>query len=241
MSRHARILFPVILVMIVLSGCDSCEEDKPVFPNTVFFIPPAPLTMNVGDSKTVVASVLPFATSSTQTDIGVTTYSSTDTSVATVDNNGKVTCVGPGTANIIASNVNKGGSSRGSKGVICVSTTPTPPPPTTPTPSGAILIVSPTTINFSHTVGQTSCPENIGPLHLSTARGESVTVIAAISGTSALNLGQSTITLPAFGSADLGVNFNCSTQTNFTANIVLNATSATTSGSVTVPVTSNIK
>ena len=41
MSRHARILFPVILVMIVLSGCDSCEEDKPVFPNTVFFIPPA--------------------------------------------------------------------------------------------------------------------------------------------------------------------------------------------------------
>jgi len=49
------------------------------------------------------------------------------------------------------------------------------------------------------------------------------------------------LTLPPLGNVDVGVNFNCTTQQNFTANIVLNATSPTTSGSVTVPVTSNIK
>lgn len=241
MSRQARILTPVILGMVLLSGCFGCEEEETVFPNTVFFIPPDPITMNVGDSKSVVATTLPFSTSSGKTDLGTTVYSSSDTSVATVDpSTGKVTCVGPGTASIIATNTNKAGSSRGSKSVTCVSTAPPPPSPPPPT-TGSILTVTPPSITFNHTVGQTTCPESIGPLHLSTARNETVSVTATVSGTSALTLGQATITLPALGSFDLPVNFNCSTQTNFTATIILNATSPTTSGSVTVPVTSNIK
>jgi hypothetical protein len=85
------------------------------------------------------------------------------------------------------------------------------------------------------------CPESIGPLHLSAARIETVNVILSVSGTQAINLAQTTLTLPPLGNVDVGVNFNCTTQQNFTANIVLNATSPTTSGSVTVPVTSNIK
>ena len=235
MSRLTRILTPVILAMVVLFGCDSCEEDKVVYPNTVFFVPATSLTMNVGDTKTVSVTVLPLSLSNSQVDLGSTSYASSDSSVATVDaSSGKITCVGAGTATISATNVNKGGAGQANLQVTCVGTTP--PPPT-----GAILIVSPTTITFTHTVGTTTCPQNIGPLHLSTARGESVSVIAAITGTSALTLGQTTVTLPANGSADLGLNFNCSTQTNFTGNVVLNATSPTTTGSVTVPVTSNIK
>ena len=54
------------------------------------------------------------------------------------------------------------------------------------------------------------CPESIGPLHLSTARIETVNVILSVSGTQAINLAQTTLTLPPLGNVDVGVNFNCS-------------------------------
>ena len=237
MSRHTRILTPVLLAMVVLSGCFGCEEET-VYPNTVFFVPPTPITLNVGDSKTAIATVLPFSSSNGVTDLGTTTYASSDTSVATVDaNTGKITCVGAGTATVIATNTNKAGTSKGSLQVTCTAVAP----PVPPAPTGTILIVSPATLAFNHTVGTTTCPESIGPLHLSTQRSETVNVTLSVSGTSALTLGQTSLTLPSQGSADVAVNFNCSTQVNFTANIILNATYATTTGSVTVPVTSNIK
>jgi large repetitive protein len=236
MSRQARVLIPVILAMVVLSGSPGCDnQNATVFPNSVFFVPPDPITMNIGDSRTVFATVLPFSSGGGTTDLGTTVYSSSNASVATVDaNSGKVTCVSPGTVAITATNTNKAGSSKATLQVTCVTTTPLPP-------AGAILTVTPPSISFSHTVGTTSCPESIGPLHLVTTRNETVSVILAVSGTSALTLGQTSVTLPALGSADVPVDFNCSTQTNFTANIILNATSATTSATVTVPVTSAIK
>ena len=111
MTRQARILTPVLLAMVVLSGCFGCEEDKPIAPNTVFFVPPDPVTLDVGQTKTVAASVIPFTTSGTQTDLGTTTYASSDGSIATVDaKNGLVTCVAPGSVTITATNVNKAGT-----------------------------------------------------------------------------------------------------------------------------------
>src|SRR5579859_5827101 len=128
MSRQARMLTPVILAMVVLSGCFGCEEDQPVYPNSVFFVPSTPITLNVGDSKTVLATVLPFSTSNSKTDLGTTTYASADTSIATVDpTSGKVTCVGGGTTTIIATNVNSAGAGKATLTVTCVSTTPPPP------------------------------------------------------------------------------------------------------------------
>ena len=37
-----------------------------------------------------------------------------------------------------------------------------------------------------------------------------VNVILSVSGTQAINLGQTTLTLPPLGNVDVGVNFNCS-------------------------------
>lgn len=61
------------------------------------------LTMDIGDSETIKATVAP----STATDKGVS-YGSSNRDIATVDSNGKVTAVAPGTANIEATS-NDGG------------------------------------------------------------------------------------------------------------------------------------
>jgi len=61
------------------------------------------LSMIVGDTETIKATVAP----STATDKGVS-YGSLNADIATVDSNGKVTAVAPGTANIEATS-NDGG------------------------------------------------------------------------------------------------------------------------------------
>ena len=61
-------------------------------------IDPTSWTMEVGDKKTLTATVWPASTGS-----GDLSWTSSNSSVATVDGNGKVTAVGIGTANITAS------------------------------------------------------------------------------------------------------------------------------------------
>lgn len=61
-------------------------------------IDPTSWTMEVGDKKTLTATVWPASTGS-----GDLSWTSSNSSVATVDSNGKVTAVGVGTANITAS------------------------------------------------------------------------------------------------------------------------------------------
>ena len=61
-------------------------------------IDPTSWTMEVGDKKTLTATVWPASTGS-----GDLSWTSSNSSVATVDGNGKVTAVGLGTANITAS------------------------------------------------------------------------------------------------------------------------------------------
>jgi len=61
-------------------------------------IDPSSWTMEVGDKKTLTATVWPASTGT-----GTLSWTSSNSSVATVDSNGKVTAVGLGTANITAS------------------------------------------------------------------------------------------------------------------------------------------
>ena len=62
-------------------------------------IDPTSWTMEVGDKKTLTATVWPASTGGS----GSISWTSSNSSVATVDSNGKVTAVGVGTANITAS------------------------------------------------------------------------------------------------------------------------------------------
>ena len=61
-------------------------------------VDPSSWTMEVGDKKTLTATVWPASTGT-----GTLSWTSSNSSVATVDSNGKVTAVGLGTANITAS------------------------------------------------------------------------------------------------------------------------------------------
>ena len=61
-------------------------------------VDPSSWTMEAGDKKTLTATVWPSSTGS-----GTLSWTSSNSSVATVDSNGKVTAVGVGTANITAS------------------------------------------------------------------------------------------------------------------------------------------
>lgn len=84
---------------------DSGESDKVDVPEfktkpiavTGVSLDKETLTMDIGDSETIKATVAP----STATDKGVS-YGSSNRDIATVDSNGKVTAVAPGTANIEA-------------------------------------------------------------------------------------------------------------------------------------------
>jgi len=226
----------VLAAAVALSASNCQRKGTPTNdgpPVSLSVTPAGPITLNVGQTAQIAASTTNFAPPGPSV-----TYSSSTPSVATVSATGLVTCAGAGTTTITvrAAGVDSSGATHtldSAIQVICSGTAPTP--------SGEILQVTPATLSFSHTVGTTACPQSIGPLHLSTQRNENVSVTLAVSGTSALNLGQATATLGPSGSADVGVNFNCSTQTNFHATIVLNATSPTTSGTVSVPVTSSIK
>jgi Big-like domain-containing protein len=230
MSRQARILTPILLAMLVLSGCFGCQEDTQVFPNTVFFVPPDPVTLNVGDSKTVFATALPVGSSSGSVDLGTTTYSSSNSAVATVDaTSGKVTCVSAGSATITATNVNKGGSGKANLQVTCNA-------PVSPVPS---LDVTPTTVQFTHTVGTTTCPQKIGTLHITSHGSQAVTVTIAPAG-SFVTVATQSVVLQQDGSTDVDVFFNCTTAASFTTTVTVTGTNSAGTDTKTVTVTATI-
>ena len=125
------------------------------------------LTLKVGESHTLTATITPH----NATDQNVT-WSSDNTSVATVDANGEVTTVGAGTATITAT----AADGSGEKATCAVTVTappepepepePTPPPyipptyaVTTPDPANGTVTVSPSRASSGRTVTITATPD----------------------------------------------------------------------------------
>jgi len=84
----------IVFTIIVMAGCDTGGNG--LIPATDLTLNKITLTFSTGDVETLTADVTP----SNSTDN--VTWTSSNTSVATVDNNGKITAVGFGTATITA-------------------------------------------------------------------------------------------------------------------------------------------
>ena len=213
MRRHRTRLTAIVLLTAVMSGCDGCDE---VGPSSLTVITQGPIELQVGQSSTI------RATAQSKGSIDLPSFLSNNTAVATVDSlTGRVTCIAQGSTTI---SIFGGGVSQ----TITVNCTP------------AILIdVTPTAVPFTHSVGITACPQPIGTLKITNLTGAAITATLTPSN-AALTLGATNVTVPANGSVDVAVAFNCSVQTGFTANIIIVASNGVATDSRTVAVTANI-
>jgi hypothetical protein len=132
--------------------------------------------------------------------------------VATVDGQGKITCLRGGTVTVTVTNTNNVATTTSTISVTCV-----PPPPPLD------IAVTPPQVPFNHTVGTTSCPQKIGSLHITSNQQVSVSVVPA---NSAITVASPTLTVPAAGAADVDVFFNCTVTASFTTTIAVTATNA---------------
>ncbi len=112
-------------------------------PEWTLSINPPSQSRNVGESATFTIT----ARDADGTDLGgATTWTSSNTNVATVSNTGAVTCVGGGTATITATKTAYGASKSTSATVTCVA--PAPPPP----PVGGMIRLDSTHFNFDKAI-----------------------------------------------------------------------------------------
>ena len=106
------------------------------------------------------------------------------------------------------------------------------------TPLG-LIDVTPTTTPFTHVVGTTLCPQNIGTIRVTNLTAAAVSVTLTPS-SPALTLDRTTASVPANGFVDVVVFFNCSVQTGFSATVSIVASNGTTTDTKTVRVDATI-
>ena len=215
LRRRWTVLTAVVLFVTAMAGCDAC--DSPSGPSSLTIDDPTgPIIMQVGQSKTITA------TARVKGDLSLATFASNNSPVATVDQfSGVVRCVAVGTAVIT---VTGGGTSK-TVAVTCTAV--------------VLIDVTPTTVPFTHSVGVTACPQKIGTLKISNVTGGALTVTLAVSNP-ALVLDATSVTVPPNGSVDVGVSFNCSVQSSFSAAITVTASNGAATDVKTVTVQANV-
>jgi len=216
MRRRWKVIVPVVLFIATLAGCDACD-DSPTGPSSLTIDQPTgPITMQVGQTATI------RVTARVNGELSFASFSSNNSPVATVDSlTGVVRCVAPGDAIIT---VTGGGTSK----TVAVTCTP------------AVLIdVTPTTVPFTHSVGVTVCPQKIGTIKVTNTSSASVTVTLTPSNP-AITLDATSVTIQPGASADVGVNFNCSTQASFSATVSIVASNGAATDTKNVTITATI-
>ena len=215
MLRRWKTLSALVLLVAVMASCDDC--DSPSGPSSLTIDQPTgPIVMQVGQTTTI------KVTARVNGELAFASFASNNSPVATVDSlTGVVRCVAIGDATIT---VTGGGTSK----TIAVTCTP------------AVLIdVTPTAVPFTHSVGVTACPQKIGTIKVSNVTGSALTVTLAATNP-ALALDATSVSVPPNGSVDVGVGFNCSVQTSFSAAITITASNGTATDVKTVTVQANI-
>jgi hypothetical protein len=135
-------------------------------------------------------------------------WSSSDPSVAVVDESGNVTCVGEGTARIRASVPLSGGMDAAADSVQVTCVAP------------ELITLDTDTISHRHVVGTSPCPDLVGEVALTNASNVEVTVEVA-SDNPALVGSPDRISLAPGEVATLRLLFNCSVRSGFTAQLTL--------------------
>jgi uncharacterized protein YjdB len=218
MTRRWILLTVLGLFVGVISGCDACDKNKNPTGPTSLTVTPATITMQVGQTMTINATVR------VNGEIDTATFESSNQGVAIVDFvTGLVRCVSAGQATITVR-----------AGVTATTTLV----PVTCTP--AVLIdVTPTTVPFTHSVGVTVCPQKIGTIKVTNTSSASITVTLTPSNP-AITLDATSATIQPGASSDVGVNFNCSTQASFSATVSIVASNGTVTDTRNVTITATI-
>jgi hypothetical protein len=206
------------------AGCDGQDFSSPFDPDGTprLLLAPTSLTMEVGQMSSVFARL-----GDTGIEAATAAWSSSDPFVATVDQQGKVTCVGTGSALITAVVPDPAGGEdlRDSLGVTCNA-----PPP---------FRIDVDSFRHRHVIGQSPCPDPVGDVTISNPTGAQVAVEIA-SSHPGLTISRQNASLRPGESATLRLFFNCSVRENFTARVTLTSTGAdgeTHEETVTVEVT----
>jgi|SoiMethySBSTD1v2_1073268.scaffolds.fasta_scaffold215109_3 hypothetical protein len=190
--------FVIALAFIVLPGCEQTPPGAASTPT---------ITLNPGRLDMVVGETRSF-------DVGVSggsgpsfTFSVSPASVATVTDSGgtvRVTCVSAGSAVITVSIVVNGRTLTADLPVVCRETT--------------LIDVTPASLAFTHTVGSTGCPQQVGTFRVTNTAGFPLTIsLARLNDALTVDVSQFSLEPGAF--RDVGVGFNCSTQTSFVSAI----------------------
>jgi len=226
-----RVGAAVLVGILVLAGI-ACG-DKITVPPAVVTPTPSPVvrsvtvtpgaaTLNVGERLTLAASV--------NADAGITdrtvTWSSSNASIASVDVNGVVTAVGPGNATITATS--RADATVKGAAIVTVVGTPT-----------ASILVTPTSLTFTHTVGTTTCPQAIGTFTIQNTGTVPLNTTIS-SGNPALTVTPASAVIPAGGSQQVTLAFNCGTQNAFTTTVTIQGSSGGNTVTGAVQVTANI-
>lgn len=214
MRRRWTVLAAIVLFVATMTGCDGCNS--PSGPSSLNLDPTGPITLQVGQTRTITATVR------LNGEIAFATFSSSNSPVATVDSlSGTVRCVAVGDAIITVT----GGETTKTVAVTC-----------TPV---VLIDVTPTTVPFTHSVGVTACPQKIGTLRLTNTTGAALTATLTPSNP-ALVLDSGSVSIPPNGFVDVGVSFNCSVQSSFSASISISASNGAATDVKTVTVQANV-
>jgi hypothetical protein len=192
------------------AGCNGQDFSSPFDPDGSprLLLVPTSLTMDVGEQSSIAARL-----GETGIDQSAATWSSADPSVASVDEQGNVTCVGTGTALITAVVPDPAGGDdlRDSLIVTCN----TPPP----------FKIDVDSFTHRHVIGVSPCPDPVGDVTITNPTGAQVAVEIA-SDKPGLSVDRGAVSLRSGESATLRLFFNCSVRESFIARVTLTSTDA---------------
>ena len=187
--------FVLALACLILP---TCEEGPPGTASTpTISLNPSTLDMVVGETRSLDISA------SGGSGTPSFTFTVSPSSVATVTNIGgtvQVRCDAPGNGTINVTVTLNGRTLNASVAIVCRETTN--------------FDLSPRSLAFTHTVGSTGCPQQVGTFRVTNTAGFAADFsIAPLH--SALTVDVSEVRLEPGAFRDVVVRFNCSTQTSF--------------------------
>jgi hypothetical protein len=236
MARFRRYVQLVVVLgaACLAAACPGCDEDPPVAPSPqskppspgLSVIPAGPLTLQVGDT-------VQFSTRSSSFIIEPSVdYTSSNPDVFRMDEFRNVfRCVAPGTATLTVTA--RGADLEGKNATVTQTVLIT-------CQASRLIQVTPTALAFTHTVGQTGCPQRVGVIQVFNTSLTLPRTVTVTSSHGALTLDPGSFTLAPNETRDVVVTFNCSTTTSFTATLTIFATSGNATDGQTVAVTGTI-
>lgn len=240
-SSRSRLLRAVLvgLSAVPLMGlsCPSGFGPAPIEPTSAsVMVEPAHVSAQVGSTQRFDAKVAsdsdPFG--------GTVSWGTTPALIIEEANRtswfATVKCLTAGPGIITATAYNNRSETLGS-GTAQMDCVPAPPPPG---PGVSLFELNPGLFRFEHRVGESACPQNLGPLGV-TNTSDQVLQLNAASGNEAIDVRPTQTSVPPRGSQPFTIEFNCRTRTSFVTTITIRGTAGATTETKSAEVNATIR